>query len=345
MDPRAIPDYNRFHEDGSVATAHLTVSIGQEQRECSIDVGAPCRIGRSPHNTIALPNESVSRAHAMVQSTDSGVCYLYDLDSRNGTLVNGRRVSVPTLLRDGDRITIGPYTLGFVHEQPAQVPPAGLPFDAPVTHVSEQQQVTTIVVNIRDYAELERHLGAQRLAEIVAELHLQARPILEDMGAWTQKDVGHAILAIWVHRSIKPPLNVVLSAFESISRIACAAGGLQAQFGLDVAIHVSAGVETGKTSMDNLDNRGSADLAALDDAVNRALRIDSSAENLDREVAFGATTGEILLQGVALAEIAQQRKVTLDGAAEPAPLWVMSLDALTRMLVALPQRTVRIALP
>jgi adenylate cyclase len=281
----------------------------------------------------------------MVQFTDSGSCYLYDLDSRNGTLVNGRRVSVPTMLRHGDRIAIGPYTLGFVHEQPDQVAPDGVPSAAPDTHVNEEQQVTTVVVNIRDYADLERRVGAPRLAVVVAALHHQARPILEDMGAWTQKYFGPAILAIWVHRSIKPPLNVVLSAFESVSRIARAAAELQAQFGLDVAVRVSAGIETGKTSLDNLDSRGSADLAALDDAVNRAFRIDFNAKDPDREVAFGAATGEILLQGVALAEVAQQRSVALDGTAEPTSLWVMSLDSLSRMLGALPQRTVRIALP
>jgi len=293
-----------------------------------------------------LPNESVSRAHAVVQFTDAGSCYLYDLDSRNGTLVNGRRISVPTMLRDGDRITIGPYTLGFVHEQATSVPAAGLPSGVPDTHASAgQQQVTTVVVNIRDHADLEGRLGAQRLAEIVAALHNEARPILEEMGAWTQKSVGPAILAIWVHRSIKPPLNVVLSAFESVSRIARAAGRLQQQFGLEAGIRVSAGIETGKTSLDNLDSHGSADLAALDDAVNRAFRMDSSATELDREIAFGAATGDILLQGVALREIAQQRTVAFEGVAEPAALWVMTLDSLSRMLVALPQRTVRIALP
>jgi len=341
-----VTDYNRLHRNGSIATAQLRVSIGQEQREISIEPGAPCRIGRSPHNTIALPNESVSRAHAMVQFTDSGSCYLYDLDSRNGTLVNGRRVSAPTLLRHGDRITIGPYSLGFVHEDAAALPPAPMAASATETIVgAEQQQVTTVVVNIRDYVALDRRLGAALLAEIVAALHQESRGILEDMGAWTQKYVGPTILAIWVHRSIKPPLNVVLSAFESVSRIARAAAGLQAKFGLDAAVQISAGLETGKTSLASLDSGGTSDLAALDDAVNRAFRIDSSAKQLDREIAFGAATGEILLQGVPLKDIAQQRSVALDGSAEPASLWVMTLDSLSRMLVALPQRTVRIQLP
>ncbi len=280
----------------------------------------------------------------MVQFTDSGACYLYDLDSRNGTLVNGRRVSAPTPLRHGDRIIIGPYTLGFVHEDAAQsIAPAMEPAPTSVTAAVEQQ-VTTVVINIRDLDGLERRLGETRLAEIVAALHQESRTILEDMGAWTQKYVGPAILAVWVHRSIKPPLHVVLSAFESVSRIARAATGLQARFALDVPVQITAGLETGKASLANLDGAAS-DLAALGDAVNRAFRIDSSAKQLDREIAFGATTGEILLQGVALAEIAQQRRVALDGAAEPAALWVMSLEALSRMLVAMPQRTVRIQLP
>lgn len=304
----------------------------------------PCRIGRSPHNTIELPDESVSRVHAMVQFTESGSCYLYDLDSRNGTLVNGQRVSAPTLLRHSDRITIGPYHLGFVHEEAASPPPAATPSTAADTLVRAEQQVTTVVVNIRDYADLERQLGEARLAELVAALHQESRAILEDLGAWTQKYVGPAILAIWVHRSIKPPLNVVLSAFESVSRIAHVAGGLQSRFGLDVAVQISAGLETGNVSLASLDSHGTSDLAALDDAVNRAFRIDSSAMELDREIAFGATTGEILLQGVALREIAQQCSVALEGSAEPASLWVMSLDSLSRMLVALPQPTVRIQL-
>ncbi len=256
--------------------------------------------------------------------------------------MNGRPVAAPTLLRHGDRITIGPYNLGFVHEETLIMPSQASQADA---LARTEQQVTSLVVNIRDYADLERRLGAARLAEIVAALHQESRVILDEMDAWTQKYVGPTILAIWVHRSIKPPLNVVLSAFEGVSRIARTATELQARFGLDVAVQISAGLETGKTSLAVLDGRGTSDLAALDDAVKRAFRIDSSAKSLDRDIVFGASTGEILQQGVVLRDLAQQRSVPLDGAAEPASLWVMSLDSLGRMLSALPQRTVRIQLP
>ena len=325
------------------ATAKLIVSIGQKECAFLVEPGVPCRIGRSPHNTVELPNESVSRAHAMVQFTDGGSCYLYDLDSRNGTSVNGRRVSVPTMLRHGDRVTIGPYHLSFEHEESTTVPVAMQPASAASAGPAEHQLIS-LVISIRDHAATEQRLGTTKMAEITKALHSDAAAILDDLGAAKRKSVGPAILAVWAHPSVKPPLNVVLSAFESVAKVARTASGLQARFGLDSPIRISAAIETGIGSLSELDGDETRDLAALGDAVNRTFRIDSGIRQLDREVAFGPATGEILSQGVALGELAEQRSVTVDGA-EPTPLWVMSLESLGRMLVALPQRTVRVTLP
>jgi adenylate cyclase len=327
-----------------LATALLIASIGDEQRQFTIEPGSPCRIGRHPHNTIALPNESVSRAHAMVQFTDAGACYLYDLDSRNGTFVNGRRVSAPTVLRHGDRITIGLYHLEFVHE--GSQGPEATPAESLDTLVTaEWQQVTVMAVDIREYAALALRVGETRIAEIVSAFHQDAGAILEEMGVWTHKCAEGSVVAVWVHRSIKPPLSVVLSAFESVARLARAVAAIEGRFGLDAPLRISAGLDTGKASLEGLENRTASDLAALDDAIHRAFRIDFRTRELDCEVAFGFSTGEILRQGVALGELAQQRAVALDVAEEPAPLWVMSMASLSKMLAGMPQRTVRIQLP
>jgi adenylate cyclase len=327
-----------------VATAFLIASIGDQQQEFTIEPGAPCRIGRDPHNSISLPNSSVSRAHAMVQFTDAGACYLYDIESRNGTFLNGRRVSAPTMLHDGDLITVGLYQLKFVHEgsqSQEATPPAALDTQA----TTEWPQVTVVAVDIRDYAGLAQRLGETRMAEIAGAFHRDAGVILEEMGVWTHKCTEGSIVAVWVHRSIKPPLSVVLSAFESVARLARAAAALEGRFGLDAPVRISAGLDTGQASVETLGNRAASDLAALDDAVHRAFQIDSHTQELDCEVAFGSATGEILCQGVALGKVAQQRAVALDATAEPAQLWVMSLASLAQMLAGLPPRTVRMKLP
>ncbi len=327
-----------------MATALLIASIGDQQHQFTIEPGTPCRIGRHPHNSIELPDESVSRSHAMVQFTGNGTCYLYDLDSRNGTFVNGLRVSAPTTLRHGDCITIGVYELEFVHAG-SLVSEATPPPSPETMTAADWQQVTVMAAGIRDYAHLARRVGETRIAEVMSALHREAGAILEEMGVWTHTCTEGAIMAVWVHRSIKPPLSVVLSAFESVASLGRAAASLDGRFGLDAPVQISAGLDTGKASIETLENRTASRVAAFDDAIHRAFRIESRTRELDCEVAFGLATGEILRQGVALGKVAQQRAVELDGAAEPKLLWVMSLASLAKMLAGMPPRTVRIKLP
>jgi predicted component of type VI protein secretion system len=62
-------------------------------------------IGRAPENSIRLDEPSVSGRHAELMLAGDN-CYLKDLDSTNGTLVNGQPVT-NTPLRSGDRIRFG----------------------------------------------------------------------------------------------------------------------------------------------------------------------------------------------------------------------------------------------
>jgi len=73
------------------------------------------RIGRSEACEVALPHERVSREHARVYQDASGSFMLEDLDSRNGTFLNGERLQDgPRKLDSGDMIVVGDETLRFV---------------------------------------------------------------------------------------------------------------------------------------------------------------------------------------------------------------------------------------
>jgi len=69
-------------------------------------------LGRDPHCTMCLSSGNVSRRHARIVSTGQGAT-IEDLGSRNGTRVNGTRITAPRLLADGDEIRIGAETLVF----------------------------------------------------------------------------------------------------------------------------------------------------------------------------------------------------------------------------------------
>lgn len=70
-------------------------------------------IGRRTSSGLALADAEVSRRHARIDRDTAGYS-VHDLDSMNGTVVNGRRIARPHMLRDGDLIEVGHTRLRFV---------------------------------------------------------------------------------------------------------------------------------------------------------------------------------------------------------------------------------------
>ncbi|HEV7768218.1 MAG TPA: FHA domain-containing protein [Thermoanaerobaculia bacterium] len=69
-------------------------------------------LGRAAGNTISIPDGSVSSNHARILRTPEGFV-LEDLQSRNGTFVNGEPVADRRLLADGDLIRLGKIIMTF----------------------------------------------------------------------------------------------------------------------------------------------------------------------------------------------------------------------------------------
>jgi pSer/pThr/pTyr-binding forkhead associated (FHA) protein len=79
------------------------------------ELATPVTIGREEGNALRLNDERVSRYHAKVQH-DNGEIILTDLESTNGTRVNGNVVQIRRL-RPGDIISIGRSLLRFGSDQ------------------------------------------------------------------------------------------------------------------------------------------------------------------------------------------------------------------------------------
>lgn len=73
-------------------------------------------LGRRPYNDIVIDNLAVSGEHAVLQLTGNDV-YLEDLNSTNGTYVNGKAVK-KQLLQNNDTVEIGKYKIKFINEAP-----------------------------------------------------------------------------------------------------------------------------------------------------------------------------------------------------------------------------------
>ena len=84
-------------------------------------------IGRRPSNDIHIDNLAISGAHAAISHLGDEAL-LEDLDSTNGTLVNGKAIK-KYVLHHGDLIELGKYQLKFVNEAAMQGRAAATPTD------------------------------------------------------------------------------------------------------------------------------------------------------------------------------------------------------------------------
>jgi hypothetical protein len=93
-----------------IARTQATLALADGSR--TFPLGRPVlNLGRSLDNDVILDDPRVSRRHAQIIHKHGHFC-LYDLESANGTLVNGQAVR-DCLLQDGDVVSLGGVELVF----------------------------------------------------------------------------------------------------------------------------------------------------------------------------------------------------------------------------------------
>jgi phosphoserine phosphatase RsbU/P len=83
-----------------------------DRAERRVPLRAKTSIGRAEDSDIYFPDQLLSRKHAEIELRADGP-YIVDLDSTNGTFLNGERLHRERKLRDGDVIAVGGNTLIF----------------------------------------------------------------------------------------------------------------------------------------------------------------------------------------------------------------------------------------
>src|SRR6516162_5113025 len=84
------------------------VVIGGKRPGQEIAVSGPeFIVGRAPECKLRPNSDMVSRRHCMI-SIEEGKATIRDLGSRNGTIVNGQKITGEHELRTGDKVKVGP---------------------------------------------------------------------------------------------------------------------------------------------------------------------------------------------------------------------------------------------
>jgi len=97
--------------------ASIIVTAGQQQGDYYPLGKRTNVIGRAESVPIQILDDLVSRKHMQIRFEEvTNRYYVFDMKSKHGVFVNGRRISDETVLADGDQIMIGQTTLLFTEK-------------------------------------------------------------------------------------------------------------------------------------------------------------------------------------------------------------------------------------
>lgn len=272
----------------------------------------------------------------MVQCMETGEFYLIDLGSRNGSFVNGRRVSVPVTLQDGDLLTFGQTELRFYcpSTSPALLRPEHTPaHEATATATLHMRRlISVMVVDIRDFTVMTRQTDEKVLSESIGTWFRCAGEIIGEYGSWVDKYIGDAVMAVWIHGPQGAEPREMLQITRAISALAKMTSQLHKRFPLPFPLRIGAGLNTGYAMVGNTGSGDRPDYTALGDTVNAAFRFESSTKQLGLDLAIGETTYLHLQQLGATEELFKRYTVTMKGYETPIVTHASSFSDLDRFL-------------
>jgi adenylate cyclase len=265
--------------------------------------------------------------HALVQRRETGEFSLVDLGSRNGSFVNGERVSLPVVLGDRDRLLFGDQELVFHNRTrtPSSSPSPGTDTrNQPTTAIHTHSLATIMVVDIRDFTLLARTVSQALLSQAIGTWFLRVGQITQRFGSWGQRYIGDAVMAVWLHQSSTDVAPALFRVLRAVSEIAAVTAELHRILPLPGPLRVGAGINTGPAII------GGSDITALGDTVNAAFRLEAAT----KEIGLGVVLGEPSFAELKLPESGcfGQRQVMLKGYDGLTTVWAVSFEDLAEFL-------------
>jgi adenylate cyclase len=303
----------------------------QTEDKLYLNLGGSWTIGRSAENAFAFEDSSMSRRHAVVQELQPGKFYLIDLGSRNGSTLNGRRVTTSVELHDGDSVGCGETTLVF--HKPGGESQTGRSLSGDATLGLLRRRLTTVlVVDIRDFTTLSCQIDEELLAQTVGTWFRELGSIFRRSGCVTEKYIGDAAMAVWVHEGRIPDQKQMRRVLEALIEIQKFTANLQKQFSLPSPVRIGAGINIGLSAIGNSGPQENPDFSPLGESVNAAFRLESSTKNSGFDVALGRLAFDCLGVTPNVARHFEKRIIELKGYDQPTEVYLTSYSALSRFL-------------
>jgi adenylate cyclase len=317
---------------------YLTIPQSDGVQDVLLENGNAWRLGRSSDNQIRVHSDLISRQHALVQRMENGEYCLFDLGSRNGTFLNGTRVTIPVPLNDGDQISLGDFPISFHCPKSVEVLADSAPVrDTKATTVLFTQKLTSVlVVDVRGFTKIAQAIDPQLLSQVMGTLFRSGGEIMRRRGSWGQKYIGDALMSVWVHTK-NDQGSQVLSILHALGELTQVVNALQEQFQLPFPISIGAGINTGPAAIGNAGSAHTADYTALGDTVNAAFRFESATREIGLDMVIGRETMKTLRQCADQPErFFEEKTVQLKGYEIAVQVWAANFANLRNLLTKFP---------
>jgi adenylate cyclase len=303
-------------------------------REIPLISGTVWKIGRGEHNAIVLIHDLVSRNHAMIQRLEDGDFYLIDMDSRNGSFLNGQRMMAPVALRDGDHLSFGKSRLCFRNPARAATSPSReTPAQGQDAALFKQATVSVLVVDIRGFGVLADRLDPEVVGKLLNTWSAEVDRIMRHYGSTAEKHVGDAVITVWTHGAKGQEQIEILRILRAVDEIARVTAMLDQSFILAEPLQIGAGVYTGPAAVaGDMSGRTVSDFTTLGDGVNAALMLEAVAKEMETDLVLGTSTMNYVRTWPAAVRHFRSCETKLTGCDAPVEIWYISFMELSRFL-------------
>lgn len=248
----------------------------------------PCKtvltVGRDKNSDIILGDLMVSRNHAMIRRIGMEDYYLIDGGSANGSYVNRQRVTMPRLLKHGDRIVIGGVEFLFEQDRNEAVESDTISMQETIVHDTPQiKMITILVADIRGFTSLSEQIPIRTLTRLMNTWFNRVSDVVAQENGIIDKFIGDCVFARWEADDDEIETVIrALTAAEAISKVTVELNKNYSELG--ESLNIGVGINTGAASVGcGMDN------TALGDAVNVAFRLESATKMLGRDIVLSET--------------------------------------------------------
>ena len=251
------------------------------------------RIGRGEQNNFQLNDPSISRDHALIRRVE-GEYVLSDLDSSNGTFVNGQRVYEPRRLAPGDRVRLANVEFAFNIDAPT-LDPTRDSLDRPMSTSISQfltitgqidpqnylegdlRVVTVLFLDLCGFTALSERMSPEQITLVVNQCFQHLTQTATRFGGFVDKYIGDAMMVLFgaPEAHADDAERSVRAAIAMQERLARFSKRLKQRSG--IALQMRVGINTGEVLAGSVGSGQFSAFTVMGDTVNLASRLQEHA--------------------------------------------------------------------